>query len=134
MGGPEVRVPIACDADVIAARQKGREMASELGFRSSDQVSIATAISEVARNMMDYASRGEIILSTSEKDGRKGICVIATDKGPGIKDLDLAMQDGYSTGKSLGLGLPGARRMMDEFAITSEVGAGTKVTMRKWEP
>ena len=92
---------------------------------------IATAISELARNIVQYAQRGEIILSVVE-GSRRGIQIVARDQGPGIPDLELAMRDGYSTGGSLGLGLPGARRLMDEFAIDSEVGKGTTVSMRKW--
>ena len=93
---------------------------------------VATAISEVARNIVEYAREGEIVLSVLRNGDRHGIVVVASDRGPGIPDVDLAMQDGYSTGHSLGLGLPGARRLMDEFDIDSEISRGTTVTMKKW--
>jgi serine/threonine-protein kinase RsbT len=94
---------------------------------------IATAISEVARNIVVYANHGEIVLSTADEGGRVGIQVIAVDSGPGIDNKDLALRDGFSTKNSLGLGLPGARRLMDDFALESEVGRGTTVTMKKWK-
>jgi serine/threonine-protein kinase RsbT len=130
----EARVPIATDLDVVTARQKGREMAAAGGFSSTDQTLIATAISEVARNIVNYAGAGEISLSAivDAARGRRGLLVIARDAGPGIADTALAMRDGYSTANSLGLGLPGAKRLMDEFELTSRPGAGTTVTMRKW--
>jgi serine/threonine-protein kinase RsbT len=127
----EVRLPIASEADILAARQQGRELAGRLGFSASDLALLATAISEVARNIVQYAKRGEICLRL-EEGSRRGIVVIARDEGPGIADINLAMQDGYSTGGGLGLGLPGAKRLMEEFAIVSEVGKGTTVTMKKW--
>jgi serine/threonine-protein kinase RsbT len=126
------RIPIAEDSDIVVARQAGRQMADRLGFTGSDPTLIATAISEVARNIVVYAVRGEIFIETIEKEGRRGICVVARDDGPGIPDIEQAMRDGFSTGRSLGLGLPGARRLMDEFEIESELGRGTTVTMRKW--
>ncbi len=125
-------VPINSDADTVAARQKGRAMAAQLGFSSSDQALVATAISELARNIVQYAERGEIILDLIVRGGRRGVLVVARDHGPGIPDIERAMQDGYSTGHGLGLGLPGARRLMDEFEIVSIVGQGTTVTARKW--
>jgi serine/threonine-protein kinase RsbT len=127
------RVAIDRDGDVITARHKGRELAQQVGFAGSDLTIIATAISEIARNIVVYAQRGEVSLSIVEKDGRNGILVVARDDGPGIPDVDRAMRDGFSTGNSLGLGLPGAKRLMDEFEITSTVGKGTTVTMRKWK-
>jgi serine/threonine-protein kinase RsbT len=127
-----VQVPVAHDGDVVAARQKGREMAAHVGFSGSDLTIIATAISEIARNIVVYAKRGDVTLAPVADDGRRGILVIARDSGPGIPNIEQAMRDGFSTGKSLGLGLPGARRLMDEFEISSQVGVGTTVTMRKW--
>jgi serine/threonine-protein kinase RsbT len=120
------------DGDVVVARQKGREVAVQVGFAGSELTIIATAISEIARNIVSYAESGEITVNPLAAGGRRGIEVIARDKGPGIPDLEQAMRDGFSTGKSLGLGLPGARRLMDEFEIQSDVGVGTTVTMRKW--
>ena len=128
----EIHVPIGHDADIVTARQKGREMATGIGFKGTDLTLIATAISEVARNILTYAKSGEIILHSEEAGVRKGIVVVAADQGPGIPDVDEAMRDGFSTGNSLGLGLPGAKRLMDEFQINSAVGKGTTVTMKKW--
>jgi len=128
----ELRVPVSRDADIVTARQLGRELAAKAGFAGSDLTLIATAISEVARNIISYAEAGEIRLGLASKDGYPGLFVVAQDHGPGIPDIDLAMQDGFSTGKSLGLGLPGARRLMDEFEIVSVPGKGTTITMHKW--
>ena len=130
----ETIVLIRSDADILAARQEGRALATRAGFTGSDLALIATAISEVARNIVVYAQTGEIVLRLSQRGSRRGLVVIARDNGPGIADVALAMQDGYSTGHTLGLGLPGARRLMDEFEITSQVGVGTTVTMKKWVP
>src|SRR6185312_6256184 len=107
-----------------AARLAGRELATEAGFKGSDLTLIATAISEVARNIVVYAGDGEISLAVLQNEHRKGLSVVARDQGPGIPDIERAMQDGFSTGNSLGLGLPGARRLMDEFEIESHVGQG----------
>jgi len=128
----ETRVPIAHDSDIVTARQRGRDIAAQAGLAGTSLTLVATAISEVARNIVSYAERGEIVLSLAQRGSARGIVVIARDDGPGIPDIELAMRDGFSTGKSLGLGLPGARRLMDEFAIVSEVGKGTTVTMAKW--
>jgi serine/threonine-protein kinase RsbT len=128
----EARVAIDGDADIVTARQKGRELAARVGFLGSDLTLIATAISEVARNIVTYAKHGEIVLLLAEERGRRGIAIIACDDGPGIPNIADAMRDGFSTGNSLGLGLPGARRLMDDFEIQSEVGKGTTVTMKKW--
>lgn len=129
----EIVLTIKSDVDVVIARQEGRKIASEIGFNTGDITLIATAISEVTRNIVNYAGQGEIILSIAEKGSKKGISMIAQDKGPGIPDISLAMQDGYSTSKGLGLGLPGSKRIVDEFEIESRVSKGTTVTMRKWK-
>ncbi len=129
----EVVVPIRADADVLLARQKVRELAKSLKFSSSELTLIATAISEVARNIVTYAKQGEIVLKLVSQGRRRGIRVVAQDQGPGIADIERAMQDGFSTSSSLGLGLPGSKRLMDEFDIVSTVGRGTTVTMTKWE-
>ena len=128
----EVRVPVGADVDIVTARQKGRELAAQCGLSSTDLAVVATAISELARNIVRYAVRGEIILRAVENGTKRGIEVVATDDGPGISDVPLAMQDGYSTSGGLGLGLPGVRRLMDEFDIVSRFGKGTTVTVRKW--
>jgi serine/threonine-protein kinase RsbT len=127
-----IRVPIQSAADIVAARQEGRALATRFGFAGSDLTVIATAISELARNILEYAKAGEIQLGPAQRGGRTGITIVARDEGPGIHDVSRAMQDGYSTGKGLGLGLPGVRRLMDEFDITSEVGRGTIVIVKKW--
>lgn len=133
MPAEETRVAIDQEADIVTARLKARELAAHVGFSGSDLTIIATAISEIARNIVTYADRGEMIFSALQEDGRRGILVVARDSGPGIPDIEQAMRDGFSTGKSLGLGLPGAKRLMDEFEISSEVGKGTTVIMRKWK-
>jgi serine/threonine-protein kinase RsbT len=130
----EVRVRITTDEDIVTARQEGRRLSAGLGFSSTDLTLIATAISEVARNIRLYAGEGQVLLSLVREGSREGIVVVARDKGPGIANLELAMQDGYSSGGSSGLGLPGARRLMDEFDIRSRLGEGVTVTMKKWSP
>ena len=127
-------IPIATDADVVTARQHARAMASRLELSSTDQTLLATAISEVARNITAYAVRGEVLLSVITDDGgRRGIRVIARDEGPGIEDVEQAMQDGYTSGNGLGLGLPGARRLVHHFEIDTAPGRGTRVTLVMWE-
>jgi serine/threonine-protein kinase RsbT len=128
----EVRIEVAADTDIVEARQTGRDLAAQLGFSLTDLTLIATAISEIARNITTYAGRGEITLRLVRQGERRGLLVVATDDGPGIADVDRALEDGYSTGRGMGLGLPGARRLMDEFEIDSGPGRGTTVTMRKW--
>jgi len=129
----ESRIAIESDADVVTARQRARQLAGEVDLTSTDQTLLATAISEVARNITTYATRGEVRLRiVRDGDGRAGIEVVASDEGPGIADLDRALQDGYTTGEGLGLGLPGARRLVDEFDIESAPSKGTKVRLVKW--
>ena len=129
-----VRVPVSRDADVVTARQQGREAAARAGFSLSDQTVIATAISEISRNIVKFAERGEVTISLVSEDGRRGISVVVRDVGPGIANLEDALRDGYSTYQGLGLGLPGAKRLMDGFHLTSVPGEGTTVTMDKWLP
>jgi serine/threonine-protein kinase RsbT len=126
-------VTINSDQDIVTARQKGRALAIELGFSSGDATLVATAISELARNIVSYARKGEIQLNTVQGSGRQGILIVASDDGPGIQDIRQAMRDGFSTSGSLGLGLPGVRRLMDEFEIASEPGQGTIVKVKKWK-
>jgi serine/threonine-protein kinase RsbT len=128
----ESRIAIESDADVVTARQRARELAADLELSSTDQTLLATAISEVARNITTYAQRGEVLVSIVQDEDRRGIQVIARDQGPGIADLDRALQDGFTTGGGLGLGLPGARRLVDDFSIDSSPGRGTTVTLVKW--
>jgi len=128
----EARVPIRSGADIVTARLEGRQLASQAGFNGSDLTVIATAISEVARNIVEYARKGEITLCIIQEGNKRGLRVEARDAGPGIPNIGLAMQDGYSTGRGLGLGLPGTRRLMDDFTIHSKVGEGTLVVATKW--
>ena len=129
----EAVIPITTDIDVVAARQKGRELATVLGFVSTDSTLLATAISELARNIIRYARYGEILISSVQSGERVGITVVARDKGPGIANISLAMQDGFSTSGGLGLGLPGVKRLMDEFHLVSDANTGTTVTIKKWK-
>lgn len=128
----EVHIEVECDADIVQARAGGRALASHLGFSRTDATLIATAISEVARNIVVHAGRGEIVVKKEDGTDRYGVVVIARDSGPGIADLESAMEEGYGTKGGFGLGLPGTRRIMDDFDIESAVGSGTTVTMRKW--
>jgi serine/threonine-protein kinase RsbT len=129
----ELVVPIRAHGDVVLARQRVRGVVSDLRFSSSELTVIATAISEVARNIVTYAGTGEIVLRVVQRGQQRGLLVIARDRGPGIADVEKAMEDGYSTSRGLGLGLPGSKRLMDEFELVSEVGRGTEITMTKWE-
>jgi len=128
----ETLLPVGSDVDIVTVRQKGRELAGKAGFSEGDQTVIAAAISEIARNIVMYAKRGEVSLTLVNHDDRIGLVVVARDQGPGISDIPRALQDGYSTSGGLGLGLPGARRLMDEFDIQSRTGQGTTITMKKW--
>ncbi len=127
----EVRTPIVSDADVVRARQAARQLASRQGFSGTDLTILATAVSEVARNIVRFAGKGEIVIELIESP-RRGVRIVARDTGPGIEDVEQALTDGFSTYDGLGLGLPGARRLMDDFSIVSEPGRGTTVSMTKW--
>jgi RNA polymerase sigma factor (sigma-70 family) len=127
----EMRVAVRVDADVVAARQAARELAARLGFPPTDLTEIATAVSEIVRNIVRFADAGEVLVELLDSP-RPGIRITARDSGPGIPDVQEALREGYSTYRGLGLGLPGARRLMDEFAVASEPGRGTTVTMTKW--
>jgi serine/threonine-protein kinase RsbT len=129
----EDRIPVAADGDLVVARQKGRDMAKRLGFSSTDATLIATAISELARNILLHAGTGEISIRHVFENGKDGIMVAAVDEGPGIVDIDAAVSEGFSSGGGLGMGLPGARRLMDEFQIHSEFGRGTRIVATKWK-
>lgn len=130
--GHEVTIAIHDEEDLMDARRLARDFARRLNFSITDITLIATAISEIARNIVTYADEGEVRFETIQQYGKRGILVTASDKGPGIADIERAMQDGYSSGDGLGLGLPGARRLMDRFEISSTVGVGTTVVMTKW--
>lgn len=130
----ETVVPIASSDDIVTARQLGRALGSSLGFAGADLTVIATAISELGCNIIEYARNGAIVMTIVEKDGRPGIKIMARDEGPGIPDVAAVLANGHSTGQHLGVGLSGVRRLMDEFEISSSAGQGTSVTVRKWVP
>jgi serine/threonine-protein kinase RsbT len=129
----EVRVGVRSDRDVVIARQKGRSLATEAGLSRTEATLLATAISEVARNIVQYVGEGEVILRTVSANGREGVSVVARDCGPGIQNVDFALSSEHPSGGRAGLGLPGARRLMDDFHIESQPGQGTSVTMTKWK-
>lgn len=130
----EAQVPITGEDGIVASRQRAREVARSLGFGAVDQSRIATAVSELARNIVRYATdgRGEFVIREVQASGRAGIEIIVSDNGPGIADLDEAMRDGFTSGGGMGMGLPGTRRLMDEMTVDSALGKGTRVTIRKW--
>ena len=147
-----VKIEIKEEYDIVTARVSAKEEAKKLGFGIVDQTRIATAVSELARNIVDYAGEGVIEINIVRKEGvegssssgsgsehhgeageRLGLEIIAVDNGPGIEDIEKALEDGYSTGGGLGIGLGGVRRLMDEFEIQSNVGEGTKVRVVKWK-
>lgn len=129
----EIRWEIAADRDIVQARQSAREQAAEAGFSAGDQTVIAAAVSEIARNILMYARRGAVTIRLVVDEQKRGLIVVAKDDGPGIADVSRALQDGFSTSGGLGLGLPGSRRLMDEFEVVSQPGRGTIVTMKKWK-
>jgi len=126
-------LPIRTQSDVVLVRQAVRDWSKELGFSLVDQTKIVTAASELARNTLEYGGGGELTLTVLREGFRKGLRLSFTDQGPGIADLGLALKDGYTTGGGLGLGLSGAKRLMNDFEITSKVGEGTTVTVTRWK-
>ncbi|MGZ4510865.1 MAG: anti-sigma regulatory factor [Mycobacterium sp.] len=130
----DIVVDIDNSDDIVEARKAGHQLALDLGFSLTDVTMIATAISEIARNITSYARRGAVRVYVADRDGRKALVVRAEDQGPGIADIERAMEDGYSTGRGLGMGLPGARRLMDRLFVESALGRGTVVEMWKWVP
>ncbi|MGV0835976.1 ATP-binding protein [Mycolicibacterium thermoresistibile] len=130
----DIVVEIANSDDILAARHAGQQRARELGFSLSDVTMITTAIAEVARNITSYAGQGTIRIGVDDREGRKALVVYAEDRGPGIRDVERALEDGYSTGRGLGLGLPGVRRLMDRLVVNSGPDRGTVVEMWKWIP
>jgi serine/threonine-protein kinase RsbT len=128
----QLHVTITSDGDLLSVRQSVRSLALELGFTATETVGIVTALSEMARNMLTYAGRGEIIVGRLRESDREGIVITARDEGPGIPDVTKALLDGYSTSGGLGMGLPGIKRLMDAFHIVTEPRKGTTVTVEKW--
>ncbi len=131
MSQPKAAV-IRSDLDIVIARTLARDVAKVLGFGAIDQARIATAVSELARNIFLYAGTGSVTVREVDQNGRRGIEIVCEDQGPGIPDMDLAMTDGYTSSRGMGMGLPGARRLMDEFDVRTEQGIGTTITCRKW--
>lgn len=125
-------IPILTEQDIVIARQMGRKLAKDLGYGTIFQSRIATAISELARNIYLYADSGSVKIIIIEKEGKVGVKIVAEDQGSGIRDIKKAMEDGYSTSGGLGAGLPGVKRLMDEFSIESSIGNGTRVEIVKW--
>jgi serine/threonine-protein kinase RsbT len=125
-------VEVNDDVDVAYAALAAKNYAKEIGFSTASQYMIATAVSELARNMFNYAKKGIISLSFCNEGSKSGIQIVAEDFGPGIPDIDKAMEDNFSTGGTMGVGLPGTKRLMDYFKIESQVGVGTKIVIRKW--
>lgn len=126
-------IQIEKEWDIVAARQLGRDIAKKIGFGTVDQARIATAISELARNVYLYAGKGTICFEVVDRlDHKKGITMVSTDTGPGIKNISQVLEDGFTTSGGLGAGLPGVKRLMDEFDIHSEFGTGTKIKATKW--
>jgi serine/threonine-protein kinase RsbT len=131
MSQPKAAV-IRSDLDIVIARTLARDVAKMLGFGAIDQARIATAVSELARNIFLYAGTGSVTVREVDQNGRRGIEIVCEDQGPGIPDMELAMTDGYTSSRGMGMGLPGARRLMDEFDVRSEQGIGTTIICRKW--
>ena len=127
-----LRVPMHDESDVVVARRRTRELALQQGLSAAQTEALATAVTEIARNILVHAGSGELFFAAGEKASRRGVIVTARDHGPGIAHIEQAMQDGFSTRGSLGFGLPGARRLVDEYELESTLGIGTTVTLRKW--
>jgi len=132
-GLEQVRIPIHSDTDIVSARHAGRSLAEQVGFSSSELTLIATAISELARNIIEYAKFGEVTLEIVNNGSVNGVRITASDTGPGISNIEMAVRGGYSTSGGLGLGLAGVRHIMDNFDLQSAPGSGTCVTVTKWK-
>lgn len=128
----EERVTVSDRSDIITARERARFLAAQAGFSASELTLITTALSEIARNVLEHAGRGEVSLSVLQNGTKNGVKIVVTDQGPGISDVAQAMQDGYSSRAGMGIGLAGSKRLMDEFEIRTYIGHGTTVTMKKW--
>jgi serine/threonine-protein kinase RsbT len=132
MAPQQQKTTIQSDLDIVTARSNARDVAKKLGFGGIDQARIATAVSELSRNIYLYAGHGHVIIRSVEKSGRQGIEFEFQDEGPGIENIEQVMQDGYSTSRGMGMGLPGAKRLMDDFDLQTTLGKGTKIICRKW--
>lgn len=120
------------DHDIVKVRECARDIADQIGFTTNERTLIATAVSEICRNVIEYAGEGTVLIQSETNNPKSGISITVEDSGPGIEDVKKAMQDGYSTSRGMGVGLPGSKRIMDDFKIYSEVGKGTRVIMSKW--
>ncbi len=120
------------EKDIVIARQRARDAAKNMNFSITDQTRIITAVSELSRNIYEYAGSGTVLIELASKESKQGISISFFDEGPGIPDINVAMREGYSSGKGMGLGLTGSKRLMDDFSIVSEQGRGTKVVIKKW--
>lgn len=127
-----MKIEVVSEYDIVTARSAAKQEAERLGFSLVDQTRVATVVSELARNIVVHAGGGVISIEETEKSDCKGLEVCAIDEGPGIENIELALEDGWTSGEGLGIGLSGAKRLMDEFKIQSEVGKGTKVQVVKW--
>ncbi len=127
------RLPLQSSNDVVAARQKVRQWATELRFSLVDQTKLVTAASELARNTLDHGRGGQMIIEIVNGMARNGLKLTFEDNGPGIPDIDMALKDGFTTGSGMGLGLGGSKRLVNEFSIESEPGRGTKITVIRWK-
>lgn len=125
-------VHINDEKDIVTARQRAREAAKNMNFSITDQTRIITAVSELSRNIYEYASTGIVTIEVASNGTKRGLMITFDDEGPGIPDIDKALGEGFTTGKGMGLGLPGSKRLMDDFSIFSQTGKGTKITIRKW--
>ncbi len=125
-------IHIKDEKDIVSARQRAREAAKNMNFSITDQTRIITAVSELSRNIFVYASTGSVIIEDASSDTKRGIMITFEDEGPGIPDINKAMEEGFTTGKGMGLGLPGSKRLMDDFSITSQPDKGTKIIIKKW--
>lgn len=125
-------IPIRSDGDIVKVRRRVRDLSKEIGFRLADVTRIVTATSELSRNIYHYAEEGTVSCYALSKGTKKGIKLLFEDRGPGIEDIEIVMQEGFSTGNSMGLGLPGSKRLVDVMTVVSEVGIGTKVEITKW--
>jgi len=127
------QLPIKTSSDVVMARQKVRQWATELRFTLVDQTKLVTAASELARNALDHGQGGQMTIEVVNGLSRTGLKLIFEDNGPGIPDIEMALKDGFTTGSGMGLGLGGSKRLVNEFAIESDVGKGTKITVLRWK-
>lgn len=133
MAAPAERLPLQTEEDIVRARQTVREWARQQGFSLVDQTKLVTAASELARNTVNYGGGGMLSLAVLSQASRRGLQLVFEDQGPGIPDIELALQDGYTTGGGLGLGLGGAKRLSNEFEIVSQPGTGTRIRLVKWK-